>query len=83
MPHHAAAKSSAVNSNCRMRPGRKAAPYRYWLPGRAAALVGDGDVRLTGRPPVDQRAWLAMAQAVLRRRIRGRQVGRRGVRLSC
>jgi hypothetical protein len=51
-----------------MRPGRKAAPYRYWLPGRAAGLDGDGELRLTELPPVDQRAWLAMAKAVLRRR---------------
>jgi hypothetical protein len=33
-----------------------------------AALDDDGDVRLTELPPVDQRARLGMAKAVLRRR---------------
>jgi hypothetical protein len=48
--------------------GRKAAPYRYWLPGRAAELDPDGTLRLEELPPMEARAWLTMAQAVLRRR---------------
>jgi hypothetical protein len=49
--------------------GRKAAPYRYWLPGREAELYGDGLVSLPELPPLEQRAWLTLARAaVLRRR---------------
>jgi hypothetical protein len=45
--------------------GRKAAPYRYWLPGREAELCGDDLVDL---PPLEQRAWLTLARAAVLRR---------------
>jgi hypothetical protein len=49
--------------------GRKAAPYRYWLPGRESELYGDDLVPLAELPPLEQRTWLTLARAaVLRRR---------------
>jgi hypothetical protein len=57
----------AVGLVARSGTGRRRDPFHYWLPGREAEL--DDDLApLPELPPLEQRAWLRTAQALLRRR---------------